>query len=167
MNMKPVDPRHLPGTLSRLLPCLPLIAALACGGHGGGGPTAPAPICQTAATPAIFIDQVPNVGSTGEVKGSVAFVSTPCSANGFMVALYIHIPGFSPNFVCKPFAAQPLTTIGDDGSWAAQYATGGMDTQATEFHAFLVKPSFSWPCFTGSLPAVNGTVVLAAATAYR
>jgi hypothetical protein len=161
--MNPVDPGRLSRRLLSLLSLL-LVASLGC---SGSSPTAPHPACQTIATPAIFISEVPPVGSTDDVKGSVAFVSTPCTADSLRVALYIHVPGFSPNFVCKPLAAQPLTSIADDGSWAAQYATGGIDTQATEFHAFLVKPSFSWPCFTDSLPPMNGSLVLAAATAFR
>jgi hypothetical protein len=100
--------------------------------------------------------------------GNVSFTTTPCSADNYRVALFILVPPFSPTtYICKPTQTQPLTTIGNDGSWSAQYVSGGLDSEATQFRAFLVTPGFTWPCFTPTLPSVNGTSVLAVAKASR
>jgi hypothetical protein len=130
--------------------------------------TEPLPLCAAARPPAISITSVPPIGSTDAVGGNVAFMTTPCSASSYRVALFILVPPYSANtYICKPVQADPLTTISDDGSWSAQYATGGLDTEATQFRAFLVTPGFNWPCFTNTLPTVDGSTVLAVARASR
>jgi len=128
----------------------------------------PPPPCQAATPPGIFFSFVPPLHSAAAVQGGVAFAVTPCIADDYRVALFILVPPFSTNtYICKPYEIAPLTTVADDGSWAAAYLTGGLDGDATGFWAFLVKPDFTWPCFTTTLPAVDGRSVLAVATASR
>jgi hypothetical protein len=159
--MHAIGSRHL----TRLFLPFALGASLGC--HGNG-PTAPLPLCQVTTPPGISFSFVPPVGSSAAVTGNVAFVSAPCAADDFRVALFILVPGFSPtSYICKPTEAQPLTSIAKDGSWSAQYVSGGLDAEATQFRAFLVTPGFTWPCFTATLPSVNGTSVLAVARASR
>lgn len=42
-----------------------------------------------------------------------------------------------------------------------------MDVDATEIWAFLVTPGFTWPCFTNTLPSVDGNSVLAVVSVNR
>jgi hypothetical protein len=159
--MHPIGPRHL----TRLL--LPFALGVSLGCHGNG-PTAPPPLCQVTTPPGISFTSVPPAGSSAAVMGNVSFTTPPCSADNYRVALFILVPPFSPTtYICKPTQTQPLTTIGNDGSWSAQYVSGGLDSEATQFRAFLVTPGFTWPCFTPTLPSVNGTSVLAVAKASR
>jgi len=134
--MSPTDSRHL----ARLLLSFLVLASFSC---KDGGPTAPPPACLTGATPPINFTNVPPLGSTAPVMGTVGFLATPCSADSYRVALYIHVPGPTSKYICKPFATQPLTMIANNGSWSAQYATGGDDPSATEFRVFLVRSSFT------------------------
>lgn len=126
-NVYPVGPRHL----TRLL--LPFALGVSLGCHGNG-PTAPPPLCQVTTPSVISFTSVPPVGSSAAVMGNVSFTTTPCSADNYRVALFILVPPFSPTtYICKPTQTQPLTTIGNDGSWSAQYVSGGLDSEATQF----------------------------------
>ncbi|HVR10955.1 MAG TPA: hypothetical protein VMW75_23130 [Thermoanaerobaculia bacterium] len=98
------------------------------------------------------------------MKGNVVFVVTPCTADDYRVALFITVLQYAgTTYICKPYETQPLTTIANDGSWTTSYATGGLDVYAEG----LVKPGFTWPCFTSTLPSVDGNTVLAVAKATR
>lgn len=108
---------------------------------------------------------VPPIGSSEKVRGQVSFQNAPCETQAYGVALFIHVPGWA--WICKPTEAAPLTAIQPDGSWETMYATGGSDATATELVVFLVTSSYSWPCFADDLPAVDGTTVLASASASR
>jgi hypothetical protein len=131
---------------------------------GPPGPQA----CRTTTPPAISFSFVPPLLSPAAVQGNVAFTANPCIASDYSVALFIHVPGFTGgNYICKPYENAPLTAISNDGSWTAEYATGGMDVNATEIWAFLVKPGFTWPCFTDTLPAVDGSSVFAVESVSR
>jgi len=139
---------------------------ISCDG-GGSSPTAPEPLCQLSSPPGISITFVPPLGSTQSVRGTVLFTETPCDPQFYRVALYIHVPGFSSDFICKPSDTQPLSMLSPAGGWDILYATGGNDTTATEIAAFLVSRSFSNPCFTDQLPSIDGVTVLASASVDR
>ena len=131
-------------------------------------PSGPESLCQLTNPATISFTSVPPLGSVQSVVGSVGFANAPCFPDQFRVALYIHVPSFSPDFICKPADTNPLTSIGFEGDWDALYATGGMDTSATQLIAFLVTSSFAGPCFTDQLPSVaEDPNVLASITAER
>lgn len=138
------------------------------GCDGGSSTTEPMPPCQLPSTPNITFTFVPPIGSFENVRGLVAFSNPSCDAGRFRVALYIHVPGFMrSDFICKPTDVGPLTMIEPDGTWETDYTTGGNDSLATQITAFLVTANFSGPCFTDTLPTVNGETVLASVTANR
>lgn len=144
-----------------------LFAVLGCD-ENRESPTAPLPPCLLVDPPGIAFTSIPPAGSSERVSGRVDFLNPACETANYRVALYILVPRFSATtFICKPFQNSPLTTIDPEGSWSAQYATGGLDTSATQFHAFLVTSDFSGPCFTKTLPTVDDLTVLAAISVNR
>ncbi|HBA84711.1 MAG TPA: hypothetical protein DCZ95_11510 [Verrucomicrobia bacterium] len=68
------------------------------------------------------------------------------------IALYINVPNWG--WASKPYLNDPYTSIASDGTWAAYYATGGNDVNATEIIAFLLPSSYNAPVFEqrSSLP---------------
>ncbi|MCA9922508.1 MAG: hypothetical protein KC421_09055, partial [Anaerolineales bacterium] len=106
------------------------------------------PTADTDCTPAITIDVVPEMGSFDNLEGTVS-CADPATHH---VAVYI----FTANgWWSKPTFANPLTLIQPDGSWNANYTTGGTDHLATMLIAFLVPDSYTPPLMGGgsTLPA--------------
>lgn len=124
-------------------------------------------LCQLPTNPNISFTFVPPIGSFQNVKGLVSFTNTPCDTQEFRVAMYIHVPTFQPDFICKPTQANPLTSLNQDGSWEADYTTGGVDETATQIVSFLVKSDFQGQCFTDNLPTIEGKTVLTSVTVNR
>lgn len=156
---------------------LAVLLGISCNEDGRESPTAPPspsptpptppPLCLLSNTPKIAFDFIPPRRSEEPIRGSVSFTVTPCDSTRFRVALYIHVPGYSPRYICKPFQAAPLTPINANGLWQARYATGGRDLAATKFWAFLVSSDFQGQCFINRLPQVNGRTVFAEVSASR
>ena len=97
-----------------------------------------------AATPAIFITNLPAYGSNTAL-GGVALNANPATN---AVAVFIYVPGYG--WVTKPTCAQPLTTIQPNGSWSVNVTTGGAgDLTATRFAALLVSTNFNLSCVLG------------------
>lgn len=128
-------------------------------------PTESPPRCDASTTPTIDLRFVPPIGSLDRVRGSATFRNTPCEASDYRVALYVSFDGIGG--ICKPFAGSPLTEIRDNGTWDASYATGGVDEQAPWIIALLVTRDFVSPCFTASVPQVDGVKVLARVSHHR
>lgn len=92
--------------------------------------------------PALAITSMPAYGSSGYLRGT-----TQCASTGsYRVAVYIYVTSWWN----KPYFASPLTTIGSDGSWSCNVATGAGDTQAIRFAAFLVSASYTPPELHGA-----------------
>jgi hypothetical protein len=85
--------------------------------------------------------QVPEWGSFDLVEGRVLHADP----DSFAVALLVYVGGWWS----KPSFDAPLTRIEADGSWSADYTTGGLDHEATRLAAFLVPADFVTPLAEG------------------
>jgi hypothetical protein len=94
------------------------------------------------AAPGISLTEVPAVGSTNNLHGSVTAV-TPAS---YRVAVYIKVGG---GWWTKPTFESPLTVIQSDSTWVCDITTGGNDPCASDIAAFLVPSSYSPPLGQG------------------
>ncbi len=102
------------------------------------------PIHEFDGPPRINIDSVPPYGESGYAEGSVAnVIPWECA-----VAVYIYVGG---SWWTKPYWNSPLTTIDGEGRWLCDIATGGIDYNATEIRAYLVRAGYSPP----SAPSVG------------
>jgi exo-beta-1,3-glucanase (GH17 family) len=99
-------------------------------------------------TPSITFTYVPPVGTNHLVRGRVLHVSPATH----QIVHYIRVAG---RWWVKPTAAQPTVPFFPDGSYSAQYATGGNDTLATDLVALVIPNDFSPPVLLGAsaLPA--------------
>ena len=61
--------------------------------------------------------------------------------------MFINVPPYG--WYSKPTCAQALTAIQPDGSWSADIATGGSDTNATRIAALLVSTNYNQACVLG------------------
>lgn len=97
--------------------------------------------------PTIAITKLPTCRTTKPLLGKVSGVNP---AN-YKVAVFIYVSGWWN----KPTWANPLTPIASDGTWTTNVATGGNDTIATKYAAFLVPNGYNPPLLGGqqTLPA--------------
>jgi hypothetical protein len=79
---------------------------------------------------------------TGYISGTVENVSPA----DHKIAVYIYVSGWWN----KPYWAAPLTDINPDKTWQTYVTTGGNDTMATKFAAFLVPNGYNPPLIGGS-----------------
>ena len=108
--------------------------------------TSTAPSVITAVNPSISITSVPKMAKNGNATGSITGILA-ANYSKYAVAVFIKVAGGWWN---KPTFAAPLTTIKSNGTWTADVTTGGNDTSATEFRAYLVPSSFSVPLLSGT-----------------
>jgi hypothetical protein len=80
------------------------------------------------------------------IKGTV----TGDNPNDYKVVIYAH---GGPTWWVQPYAASPLTDIGNDGKWESETHGG------TEFAALVVKPSYNAKATLGVIPAVGGDIL--------
>lgn len=92
--------------------------------------------------PYIEFTYVPPIGSFNNLEGKVLHVYP----SEYRVAVYIYVSGWWS----KPTLANPLTSIGSDGSWVADITTGGIDEKASRIAAFLVPVGYNPPLLSGS-----------------
>ena len=87
-------------------------------------------------TPAVKILSVPSEGSS---QAWVSGVATDVAPADYAVVVYIKVGSlwWGP----KPTYASPLTTIRSDGFWDTTVVTGGYDSTATEYIAYLIPRS--------------------------
>lgn len=86
----------------------------------------------------ITIESVPDYGQSGYAEGSVAnVVPWECA-----VAVYIKVGG---SWWTKPYWNNPLTTIDTEGRWLCNIVTGGLDRNAVEIRAYLVRAGYTPP----------------------
>lgn len=128
-------------------------------------PTESVSLCELTNPPSAAFSFVPPIGSFDRVSGVVFFQKVPCDTTNFRIALYVSFDGVGG--ICKPTQASPLTEIARNGTWEANYATGGIDDQAPWIIALLVTKDFTGNCFTGSIPKVDGIKVLARISSQR
>jgi exo-beta-1,3-glucanase (GH17 family) len=94
-----------------------------------------------AGTPSVECAYVPPSLSSNNLFGQVFHVNT----DDYKVAVYIHVG----DWWTKPTFANPLTSIGLDGSWERDITTGGNDPLATQIVAYLVPKTFNPPAMLG------------------
>lgn len=98
-------------------------------------------------SPTIEFTFTPPISSTLDLQGRVTCVNP----TDYKVAVYIYVSGWWN----KPTWASSLTSIRPDGTWTTDITTGGVDEQATQIAAFLVRNSYAPPQRSGEqvLPA--------------
>ncbi len=104
----------------------------------------------------ISIDFIPPWMSTQDLRGSVK----NAVPSNHKVVVYIEVAG---RWWIKPTDISPLTTIAANGTWVSDVTTGGNDTLATQFAAFLVTNNHKPVIALGTLSvpiSVNGADVL-------
>lgn len=89
--------------------------------------------------PDIQFTYVPPYGSFDNLKGLVTGGVNP---GRLAVAVYIKVEG---RWWTKPYWDRPLTPINADGTWECDITTGGIDQQATEIRAYLVRAGYRPP----------------------
>jgi|GEM_PF-3573792 len=91
--------------------------------------------------PFIQFTYIPPVGSFNNLEGRVLHVYP----SEYRVAVFIYVSGWWN----KPTFANPLTSIGSDGSWVTDITTGGIDEKASRIAAFLVPATYNPPVLSG------------------
>jgi hypothetical protein len=89
--------------------------------------------------PTIAITSLPPFGVSGAMQGTVSDVDP----SQYRVASFILVPGVG--WFAKPTGDAPTVAINPDGTWSANVDTGGMDTRATIYGAWLVPKDFNVP----------------------
>ena len=89
--------------------------------------------------PTITITSLPPFGVSGSMQGTVSDVDP----SQYRVATFILVPGVG--WFAKPTGDNPTVPINADGSWSANVDTGGMDTRATIYSAWLVPKAVPRP----------------------
>lgn len=93
--------------------------------------------------PAIQIVSMPPFGSSGSLQGTVSNVS-PAQ---YEVGVLLFVPGLG--WWSKPTCAGLLTPINSDSTWSANVDTGGVDSTATKYVAYLVPQGANATCQKG------------------
>jgi exo-beta-1,3-glucanase (GH17 family) len=98
-------------------------------------------------SPILRFTFVPETGSGEYLEGQVCHVDP----SEHLIAVYIRV---GSGWWTKPYWANPITQINDDGSWRCDYVTGGHDSQANKLAAFLLPAGYDPPSRSGqaSLP---------------
>jgi hypothetical protein len=89
--------------------------------------------------PGITITSLPPFGVSGSMQGTVSDVDP----SQYRVASFILVPGVG--WFAKPTGDDPTVPINPDGTWSANVDTGGMDTRATIYSAWLVPEGYRVP----------------------
>lgn len=92
-------------------------------------------------SPSIAFSFVPPYGSDEDLRGRAECINP----DQYRVAVYIYVSGWWS----KPTFQEPLTPLNTDGIWVTDVTTGGLDHQATQFAAFLVRAEYSPPMASG------------------
>jgi hypothetical protein len=85
------------------------------------------------------------------IKGT----TSGCNPNEHKVVIYAR---GGPTWYVQPYVASPPTDIGADGKWESETHGG------TDFAALVVKSSYEAKATLGTIPAVDGNIILAKAT---
>lgn len=95
--------------------------------------------------PSVWFTSIPSRSSSEVFVGGGA-AGVPFSQ--YRVTLYIKVRSvwWGP----KPYWGSPYTTIAEDGSWRIRFVTGGVDSEATEFSAYLIPTSYDPPDLHGT-----------------
>jgi hypothetical protein len=94
-------------------------------------------------TPLINFTYVPVFGSFDNLNGKVENIKI----SDFNIVVYIKVSG---SWWTKPTSINPITEINNDGTWECDITSGGIDEQATEIVAYLIKKDYSPPILNGS-----------------
>lgn len=128
-----------------------LFLVSACNGSKVESLTTQQPLTTPSTTPpptvqcVIEFTSIPKYGSFDELQGRVT-CAEPIQFDKYGIVVYIKVGG---GWWVKPHTYEPLTPIQDDGSWATDITTGGIDETATEIVAFLVPTDYSSPALLG------------------
>jgi len=83
------------------------------------------------------VTSCPNIGEFTNLIGQCYGLNP----TDYHVIVYIQVN----NWWIKPYTGWPLTTIGGNGVWNCDVTTGGVDSTATKFVAFLVPATYTSP----------------------
>jgi hypothetical protein len=120
-------------------------ATLSISSDGGLGNPCSLPVTSfSGSAPQIEFTSVPPIGSSANLHGRVR--NAPGSE--YKVAVLIKVEN---RWWTKPFADRPATAIRPDGTWEADITTGGIDPQAQDVVAFLLKADLPVPVALGAL----------------
>jgi exo-beta-1,3-glucanase (GH17 family) len=102
--------------------------------------------------PAISLLYVPPYGTTDDGKDDLRGRAWHMPPADYHVAVYIQVNGA---WWTKPTVAQPTVSITVSGTWQADVNTGGYDSTATRFVAYLLPKTVTPPLLlgAGALPA--------------
>ncbi len=100
------------------------------------------PACPSS-NPAIQITSMPPFGEVGSLQGTVSNVP-PANYPNYQVAVLLFVPGLG--WYSKPFCSPLFTPINSDGTWSTDVVTGGVDTTATKYVAYLVPQGANVGC---------------------
>lgn len=113
----------------------------------------PAPTATATPTPAPTPTPVPPTPTPAPTptpkpfSASIDWASNTVSGTGdhnlYSIVVYIHVPDWG--WVIKPYAATPVTIIGDDDAWSCMYNTGGHDYEADDVLVYLIDKGYSPP----------------------
>jgi hypothetical protein len=112
---------------------LVLLAVAAVSAH-----QSPKQISLAACVPSISFTSVPAYGSFNNLRGRVSCVNTATHK----IAVYILV---GQTWWTKSYWHAPLTPIKADGTFETDVTTGGIDEQATQIAAFVVRSTFKPP----------------------
>ena len=90
---------------------------------------------------------VSRYGESGDVSGRVSCLN-PDDYENYRVAVYIYDPGYG--WVTKRYWDEPLTSIGQDGTWSCKIVTASTDKYATKVIAFLLPYGQEPPILAGA-----------------
>ena len=101
------------------------------------------PTTPPSSTPSIEFTSVSSCGSSEGVSGVVNGVNSA----DYNVVVYVKVGDlwWGP----KPYYAEPLTHITQNGKWACKIVTGGDDAHAKQVSAFLIPKGYSPPNVEG------------------
>lgn len=99
---------------------------------------------QVAPNPGIAFTSVPDWGSTAWLRGT----TWGADPDEYGVAVYISIGG-GAGWWTKPYSYAPLATLSQDGDWAVDITTGGVDSLAITIAAYLVPLDYEPPVCEG------------------
>ena len=94
---------------------------------------------QAVAAPTITITNLPLYATGGFMHGTV----TGVDFSQYQVASFLYVPGLG--WYRKPYDNAPTVPINPDGTWSANVNTGGLDSLATIYGAWLVPTGYIVP----------------------
>lgn len=98
---------------------------------------------STGISPVIALTHVPAYGVSGRIEGVVFYEdNSSFSPADYRIAVFLQIADGQEYWV-KPTDQHPYTDLGPDGSFSAQFITGGQDDIAKILHILLIPSNYT------------------------